>query len=96
MKDLAALENWLRCIEARLAQEKDNLNALDAAIGDADHGSNLFRGFHKVWEKLEATPPTDLPALFKLVGMTLIGTVGGASGPLYGTFFLEAGKTLPA
>ncbi|WP_291511209.1 dihydroxyacetone kinase subunit DhaL [Acidithiobacillus sp.] len=89
------LERWLDCVQTRLASEKESLNALDAAIGDADHGSNLFRGFSKVQEKLQSAPPEDIPALFKLVGMTLIGSVGGASGPLYGTFFLETAKALP-
>jgi len=89
------LIRWLDCVQARLTSEKESLNALDAAIGDADHGSNLSRGFSKVKDKLQSTPPEDLPALFKSVGMTLIGAVGGASGPLYGTFFLEMAKALP-
>jgi dihydroxyacetone kinase-like protein len=90
------LRAWLDCLHGRLVQEKDQLNALDTAIGDADHGSNLLRGFQKVQEKLHDNDPPDIPALCKLVGMTLISTVGGASGPLYGTFFLEAGKSIAA
>ena len=79
---------------ARLAEEKAYLTDLDSAIGDADHGINMDRGFQAVLAKLptlQAGPPG---ALFKTVGMTLISTVGGAGGPLYGTFFLRLGTSL--
>jgi phosphoenolpyruvate---glycerone phosphotransferase subunit DhaL len=68
------------------------LTELDTAIGDGDHGTNLLRGFTAVRRKLEVTVTEDLGSLFRLVGMTLISTVGGASGPLYGGFFLEIAK----
>jgi phosphoenolpyruvate---glycerone phosphotransferase subunit DhaL len=68
------------------------LTELDAAIGDGDHGTNMARGFTAVRKKLEATVTEDLGSLFKLVGMTLVSTVGGAAGPLYGGFFLEMAK----
>lgn len=70
---------------------RDYLTDLDRAIGDADHGINMSKGFRAVGEKLQAAPPADPAALFKAVGMALISTVGGASGPLYGTAFLRAG-----
>lgn len=84
---------WLHRFTALLQEHTIMLTSLDSAIGDADHGANMTRGFTAVAERLDATAP--LPALFKNVGMTLISTVGGASGPLYGTFFLRLGKALP-
>ena len=69
---------------------KEKLTELDAAIGDADHGINMTRGFEAVRTKLVAAKPEDIGGLLKLVGMTLISTVGGASGPLYGTAFMRA------
>lgn len=89
---VATLMQWITCAEEQFQSHLAELNALDAAIGDGDHGSNLARGFAKIREKLQANPPETPASLFKLVGMTLISTVGGASGPLYGSFFLEAGK----
>ena len=85
---------WMRRFAAELDAHKTYLTELDAAIGDGDHGINMNRGFSAVREKLEAAPPADLGALFKLVGSTLISTVGGASGPLYGTAFLRMGGAL--
>ncbi|ABZ83721.1 dihydroxyacetone kinase, l subunit [Heliomicrobium modesticaldum Ice1] len=73
-----------------IVQNKDFLTSLDAAIGDADHGINLSRGVEAVRAKAAASPNADIGALLKMVGMTLISTVGGASGPLYGTAFLRA------
>lgn len=87
--DVAALGAWVREFARRVAQERDALTALDAAIGDADHGSNLDRGMSAVVAALDATPPADPAALLKQVGMTLVSKVGGASGPLYGTLFLR-------
>lgn len=69
---------------------KGKLTELDAAIGDADHGINMARGFEAVRTKLAVAQPEDIGGVLKLVGMTLISTVGGASGPLYGTAFLRA------
>ena len=76
-----------------IAQNKEELTALDSAIGDADHGINMDRGFKAVLTKLDGQPPGDIGALFKTVGMTLVSTVGGAGGPLYGTLFLQLGTT---
>ncbi len=71
--------------------ENGDLTELDSAIGDADHGINMDRGFTAVMAKLPALPVGDVGAFLKGVGMTLVSTVGGASGPLYGTFFLQLG-----
>jgi dihydroxyacetone kinase-like protein len=74
-----------------LAENRDYLIQLDAAIGDADHGANMDRGFKAVMSKTPEIADKDIGTIFKTVGMTLISTVGGAGGPLYGTFFLQAG-----
>jgi dihydroxyacetone kinase-like protein len=82
---------WLRLLAERLHAEKAYLTELDSTIGDADHGINMDRGFTAVMAKLPALPVGDIGGLLKGVGMTLVSTVGGASGPLYGTFFLQLG-----
>ncbi len=82
--------DWIHNFTAILAENKDYLTELDAAIGDADHGINMNRGFQKVREKLPTVIDKDIGTILKTVSMTLISTVGGASGPLYGTFFLKA------
>ena len=82
---------WVRLLAERLHAEKEYLTELDSAIGDADHGINMDRGFTAVMAKLPTLPAGDVGALLKGVGMTLVSTVGGASGPLYGTFFLQLG-----
>ena len=88
-----ALRDWLRRFAALVADNRDHLTELDAAIGDADHGSNMDRGMKAVVAALD--PPPETPsALFTLVGRTLVSTVGGASGPLFGTFFLRLGGAL--
>jgi phosphoenolpyruvate---glycerone phosphotransferase subunit DhaL len=84
----AAIE-WIKTFAGVIAAQKDYLTQLDSAIGDADHGVNMDRGFQAVLQKLPAAANLDIGAIFKLVGMTLISTVGGASGPLYGTIFLQ-------
>jgi phosphoenolpyruvate---glycerone phosphotransferase subunit DhaL len=89
--DRDGLLAWLQAFAAAVADERDQLTALDAAIGDADHGSNMDRGMQAVVAKL-ASAPADAGGLLKSVGMTLVRTVGGAAGPLYGTLFLEMGK----
>ena len=86
--------DWMQRFGAAVHHNREYLTRLDAAIGDADHGINMDRGFQAVQQKLDAAPPSDLGALFKLVGSTLISTVGGASGPLYGTAFLRMGGAL--
>lgn len=77
-------------MSAAINENKEMLTSLDAAIGDADHGINMSRGFDAVKAKLEESEDGDIPSVLKKVGMTLISTVGGASGPLYGTAFLRA------
>ncbi len=81
---------WLERFAALLAENKDHLTQLDSAIGDADHGANMDRGFKAVLGKKAEFQGKDIATVFKTVAMTLISTVGGASGPLYGTFFLQA------
>jgi dihydroxyacetone kinase-like protein len=85
---------WLRQLAAVLQEQRDYLTQLDSAIGDADHGINMDRGFKAVMEKLQAQAEMDIGSLLKLVGTTLVSTVGGASGPLYGTAFLRAGMAM--
>jgi dihydroxyacetone kinase-like protein len=82
---------WLKVYAATIAENKAYLTELDSAIGDADHGINMDRGFQAVLGKIDAATPGDIGALFKTVGMTLVSTVGGAGGPLYGTLFLQLG-----
>jgi len=81
---------WLQNCAETFEKHKDELTQLDAAIGDADHGANMARGFTAVKGKLPFLKEQDIGAIFKSVAMTLISTVGGASGPLYGTLFLQA------
>ncbi|HWC70624.1 MAG TPA: dihydroxyacetone kinase subunit DhaL [Actinomycetota bacterium] len=83
--------SWLKVFAATIAENKQYLTELDSAIGDADHGINMDRGFQAVLGKLDSAAPGDIGALFKSVGMTLVSTVGGAGGPLYGTLFLQLG-----
>lgn len=90
------LIEWLRAFDAEIAEQRSWLTELDSAIGDADHGANMARGMDAVVAKLEAGHPETVDELFKAVGMTLVGSVGGASGPLYGTFFLRMGMTAGA
>jgi dihydroxyacetone kinase-like protein len=81
---------WLERFAALLAENRDYLTKLDAAIGDADHGANMDRGFKAVLTKKPEFQGKDMAVVFKTTAMTLISTIGGASGPLYGTFFLQA------
>ena len=81
---------WLQAVAVVLEQNKDYLTELDAAIGDADHGINMNRGFQKVVSQLSSVADQDIGSILKTVSMTLISSVGGASGPLYGTLFLRA------
>lgn len=86
----ATIEAWLQRTAAVLDENKHYLTELDAAIGDADHGVNIARGFNAVVQKVATQPAQSLGALFKNAGMTLMSAVGGASGMLYGNFFLKA------
>jgi dihydroxyacetone kinase-like protein len=83
--------NWVKAIASVIATNSAYLTELDAAIGDADHGANMERGFKAVMNKLPEISDKDIGTIFKTIGMTLISTVGGAGGPLYGTFFLQVG-----
>jgi dihydroxyacetone kinase-like protein len=85
---------WITAVAAVVQEQRDHLTQLDAAIGDADHGTNLARGFGAVVTALEADRPATPGAVLTLTGRTLISKVGGASGPLYGTAFRRAGKSL--
>lgn len=87
--DLDFLTQWLHEFARVIKANKELLTSLDAAIGDADHGINMDRGIAAVLAAQESTPPIDPAALLKQAGLTLVSTVGGASGPLYGTFFLR-------
>jgi phosphoenolpyruvate---glycerone phosphotransferase subunit DhaL len=83
---------WVRAFAADVEANKEYLTQLDAAVGDADHGINMNRGMSAVVGKLdEAGGEQDVGTLLKTVGMTLVSTVGGAGGPLYGTLFLQMG-----
>ena len=90
------LENarsWINAAAPLITENAHMLTELDTAIGDGDHGENMMRGFKAVEKKLQTGgPPTDLAGLFKLVGMALLSSVGGAAGPLYGGFFLAMSK----
>lgn len=83
---------WIKDYAAVIAENKDYLTGLDSAIGDADHGINMNRGFQAVLTKLPAFENQDIGSIAKNIGMVLISTVGGASGPLYGTLFMQIGK----
>lgn len=92
-----ALIDWISRFRDEIANRRDWLTELDSAIGDADHGANMARGMDAVVAKLaeqDSAPTVD--AVLKAVGMTLVSSVGGASGPLYGTFFLRMGMTAGA
>ncbi len=85
---------WLTCYRQVLKDNKDYLTDLDSAIGDADHGANMDRGFNAVLAKLPSVEDKDIGTILKTAGMTLVSTVGGAGGPLYGTFFMRAGMAV--
>jgi phosphoenolpyruvate---glycerone phosphotransferase subunit DhaL len=90
----AALDQWVRRFAELVAENRDYLTELDAAIGDADHGSNMDRGMKAAVAALDESSPETAAALLKKVGMTLVSKVGGASGPLFGTFFLRMSTSL--
>ena len=86
----------MRAVAESVIANADHLTALDQAIGDGDHGLNMKRGFEAVLADQDAISAKPLPDMLKAIGMALVMKVGGASGPLYGTLFLELGKALPA
>jgi phosphoenolpyruvate---glycerone phosphotransferase subunit DhaL len=83
---------WLKRLVKTYEENRERLTQLDAAVGDADHGINMDRGFRKVSEKLPGLENRDIGGILRETGMTLIASVGGASGPLYGTFFIKASE----
>ncbi len=89
--DTVALADWIRRFRDVIAEKREWLTELDSAIGDADHGANMARGMDAVVAKLDSGVPDTVDELLKTVGMTLVSSVGGASGPLYGTLFLRMG-----
>lgn len=90
------LEALLRAVARTVIEHADELTALDQAIGDGDHGLNMKRGFEHLAEQAAALSQRPLAEALTEAGKTLVMTVGGASGPLYGTFFMTLGKALPA
>ncbi|MGY5125287.1 dihydroxyacetone kinase subunit DhaL [Streptomyces nigrescens] len=94
MLDAAFFVRWMTAAAAVIDQEADRLTELDSPIGDADHGRNMQRGFAAVVKVLETEPPATPGAVLTTAGRQLISSVGGASGPLYGTLLRRAGKTL--
>ncbi len=87
--------NWIQAYAAEIRKNKEYLTQLDAAIGDADHGANMDRGFNDpargVMAKIQGVADKDIGTILKTTGMTLVSTVGGAGGPLYGTLFMQMG-----
>lgn len=96
MTDSEKIIDILHKITIKIEEEKDFLTELDNVIGDGDHGINLARGFGEVEKKLDSMNDKDIGSILKSCGMTLVSTVGGASGPLYGTAFMKAGSTIGA
>ncbi|MER5910665.1 dihydroxyacetone kinase subunit DhaL [Streptomyces sp. NPDC001982] len=94
MLDADFFRRWMAATAASVDREAERLTALDSAIGDADHGSNMQRGFKAVTATLEKEAPESPGAVLMLAGRQLISTVGGASGPLYGTLLRRTGKAL--
>ncbi|MYR91035.1 dihydroxyacetone kinase subunit L, partial [Streptomyces sp. SID685] len=94
MLDADFFRRWMTATAASVDREAERLTALDAAIGDADHGSNMRRGFTAVQAELDKETPGTPGAVLMLAGRLLISTVGGASGPLYGTLLRRTGKAL--
>ncbi len=92
--DAATIASWMREINASVRAERDHLVQLDAAIGDGDHGTNMTRGFEAVVQALDADPGSPPGKLLILAGRTLVSTVGGASGPLWGSALRSGGRVL--
>src|SRR4029450_12858414 len=90
------LDRLLKEVASRIIAHAEELTALDSAIGDADHGLNMKRGFEAVLADKTNILAKPFPDALKSIGMTLVMKVGGASGPLYGTLFMALAKELPA
>ena len=93
--DREGREKLVRALAGSVIEHAEELTSLDQAIGDGDHGLNMKRGFEAVLATLPGLADKSLPEMLKAIGMTLVMKVGGASGPLVGTFFMELGKALP-
>ncbi|WP_193318040.1 MULTISPECIES: dihydroxyacetone kinase subunit DhaL [Streptomyces] len=93
-RDAAFIVEWLRASTEAVRAEADRLTELDSAIGDADHGTNMRRGFTAVMTTLEAEEQATPGGVLLVAGRTLVSTVGGASGPLFGTLLRRSGKAL--
>lgn len=93
--DISEAEAWIRAIAVSVDEHADELTQLDSAIGDADHGTNMRRGFTAVVETLDGLEPTTIGEVFSATGRTLISKVGGTSGPLFGSAFRAIGGALP-
>ena len=87
----ASVVDWIKSYGAVIADNREYLTALDSAIGDADHGTNMDRGMRKALERLDGLDGDDIGAALKAIGMALVSSVGGAGGPLYGTLFIQMG-----
>ena len=87
-----AVRDWMERFAAEVAENRSYLTKLDGAIGDGDHGTNMDRGMKKALERMQASDGDDIGASLKAVGMALVSSVGGAAGPLYGTFFMQMGQ----
>jgi dihydroxyacetone kinase-like protein len=83
---------WIRASALVISENRDYLIQLNSVIGDADHGANMDRGFRAVIAKMPEISRQDIGTIFRTVGMTLQSRIGGAAGPLYGAFFLQAGR----
>jgi dihydroxyacetone kinase-like protein len=93
--DRVTREKLVRALAGSMIEHAEELTSLDQAIGDGDHGLNMKRGFEAVLAALPGLADKALPEMLRTIGMTLVMKVGGASGPLVGTFFMELGKALP-
>lgn len=96
MTTLTDFQSWIAASSAAVDEHREHLTDLDRAIGDGDHGTNMVRGFGRCAELADEEEFGSIDAYLKKVGMTLVSTVGGASGPLYGTFFLRLSGPLSA
>lgn len=94
MADTEKILSAIKAMAEKIEEQKDWLTDLDRPVGDSDHGINMARGFKEVEKKISGLEGTDAGSILKTVGMTLVSTVGGSSGPLYGTAFMKAGMVL--
>ena len=95
LEDAASRRNLIQAVAQDVIDHAEELTALDQAVGDGDHGVNMKRGAEAVLADIDALAEKTLPEALKAIGMALVMKVGGASGPLYGTFFMTLGKSLP-